>query len=127
MNEIANKKDLDKVIAEHPELRLYPQINPEAHIDYDIVERFKATCKWLTQVKKRKTVNRLRSAYGLKHIAEREIGYITEQTFTAAAVHMGFTHQGVHPTYLGMSEGSINKIIKRIHKERNENSNHGEI
>jgi hypothetical protein len=112
--------DLSRVIAEHPELPLFPQIHPEAYIDYDIVERFKATCEWLKQVKKRKTVSRLRSAYGLKHIAEREIGYITEQTFIAAAIHMGFTYQGVSPTYLGMSEVSINKIIKRIERNRRE-------
>ena len=71
----------------------------------------------MKQIKKRKTVNRRRTAYGLKHIAEREIGYITEQTFIAAAIHMGFTHKGVGPVHFGMSETSIKEISKLISVE----------
>lgn len=48
---------------------------------------------WLRDKVKRKTVNPLRSSYGLKHLAEREVGYITNGAFIAAAVHLGFSYE----------------------------------
>ncbi|MCD6174299.1 MAG: hypothetical protein J7K65_00840 [Planctomycetes bacterium] len=56
----------------------------------DSVDSFEKTCDWLSTKKKIKTINSKHSSYGLKHMAEHEIGYITNGVFIAAAIHCGF-------------------------------------
>jgi hypothetical protein len=51
---------------------------------------FIATRAWLRRHNKRKTINKSRTSYGLKHVAERDVGYITNGVFIAAAVAEGF-------------------------------------
>ncbi len=67
---------------------------------------------WLRNKAKRKTINPKRSSYGLKHLAEREVGYITNGAFIAAAVHLGFPYR-VHPDSpnvgLGISERGLHQ------------------
>jgi hypothetical protein len=51
---------------------------------------FVATRIWLRQFSKIKTLNRAGSSYGLKHVAECDVGYITNGVFIAAAIAEGF-------------------------------------
>src|SRR5690349_135793 len=53
-------------------------------------EVFEKTCKWLEHIQKIKTINQNHSSSDLKHIAERETGYISNGVFIAAAIHCGF-------------------------------------
>jgi hypothetical protein len=45
---------------------------------------------WLRGKRKRRTVNGHCTSYWLKHVAEKEVGYITNGAFIAAAIHCGF-------------------------------------
>jgi hypothetical protein len=52
---------------------------------------FVAARAWLRRFPRLKRVNRRRgTSYGLKHVAEREIGYLTNGVFIAAAIAEGF-------------------------------------
>ena len=54
------------------------------------VDSFHKTCKWLSDIQQIKSINTRRTSYGLKSLAERDIGYITNGVFIAAAIHCGF-------------------------------------
>ena len=81
---------------------------------------FEKTVEWLKQIKKIKSLNRSISSYGLKHIVEKDIGYITNGTLIAAAVHSGFYHKscqlGGLNAFFNMSNRSINEADRRRHK-----------
>jgi hypothetical protein len=47
-------------------------------------------CGWLGRQKMIKTINRTGTSYGLKHVAERDIGYLTNGIFIAAAHACGY-------------------------------------
>ena len=51
---------------------------------------FFATRIWLNQFRKFKTFNRIGTSYALKHVAECDVGYITNGVFIAAALAEGF-------------------------------------
>jgi hypothetical protein len=51
---------------------------------------FVVTRDWLRQHNKRKTINKTGTSYGLKHVAEKDVGYITNGVFIAAAIAEGF-------------------------------------
>lgn len=85
------------------------------------VAAFEKACEWLEQIKKIKTINRKRSSYGLKHVAEKDIGYITNGVFIAAAVHSGFEYKMYDNSpnvAFNMSEKSIKQIEKRHYSTR---------
>ena len=48
---------------------------------------------WLRQFSKLRSLNQRGSSYGLKHIAEHDIGYVTNGVFIAAAIAEGFKVQ----------------------------------
>jgi hypothetical protein len=52
--------------------------------------QFIAARRWLSQWGKLKSLNQRGSSYGLKHVAEDEIGYVTNGVFIAAAIAEGF-------------------------------------
>lgn len=54
---------------------------------------FTAARRWLNQFGKIKAINKRGSSYGLKHVAEHDIGYIANGVFIAAAIAEGFTVQ----------------------------------
>lgn len=54
------------------------------------VEQFQKACQWLSTKDKINSINQKHNSYGLKHLAEKEIGYITNGIFIAAAIHCGF-------------------------------------
>jgi hypothetical protein len=62
---------------------------------------------WLAQFRKIKGINRHGTSYGLKHVAEHAIGYVTNGVFIAAAIAEGFTIQRDGPNaYLNISMGA---------------------
>jgi hypothetical protein len=52
-----------------------------------------AARQWLSQFGRIKALNRRGTSCGLKHVAEHDIGYITNGAFIAAAIAEGFTVQ----------------------------------
>ena len=83
------------------------------------VEDVERTVNWLrTNVASIKTLNSRRSSYGIKHVAERDIGYITNGVLIAAGVMTGYSYRllldwdspNVH---FGMSEKSLKAIERR--------------
>jgi hypothetical protein len=55
--------------------------------------RFMAARRWLSRFGKIKAVNKRGSSYGLKHVAEHHMGYVTNGVFIAAASAEGFAVQ----------------------------------
>ena len=79
-------------------------------------ESFEKACEWLSQIERIKSINRKRTSYGLKHVAAKDIGYITNGVFIAAAVYSGFdyiTNDKSSNAAFNMSEKSIRQIEKR--------------
>lgn len=71
---------------------------------------FQKACQWLGYIEKIKLINNRYTSYGLKHIAEKEIGYIANGVFIAAAIHCGFDFKvvdGGPNVQFNMSEKSI--------------------
>lgn len=73
---------------------------------------------WLVDnIAPRKTVNQWAGSYGLKHLAEAELDYVTNGEFIAAAILEGYPYRrddrGPNATF-GMSERSITATRKRI-------------
>ena len=102
-----SKPDIEKAISKLPELTIFgvgiyengrglskPERDRKFQEDQESliqsVEPFDKTCAWLSQIEKIKSINTRRSSYGLKHIAEKDIGYIANGVFIAAAIHCGF-------------------------------------
>jgi hypothetical protein len=73
---------------------------------------------WIVDnIDSRKTINQWAGSYGLKHLAEEEIGYVANGEFIAAAILEGYPYRrdgyGPNATF-GMSERSINALRKRL-------------
>ncbi|GAB60753.1 hypothetical protein [Rheinheimera nanhaiensis] len=78
-------------------------------------DAFNKAVEWLSQVKQIKNINSKRSSYGLKDLAEKKIGYITNGVFIAAAVHSGFKYkidESSPNALFNMSEKSLKEIEK---------------
>ena len=72
------------------------------------VDEFIRAAEFLSKFGRRKSMNRKRSSYGLKHDAEREAGdYVTNGMLIAAALALGFsaerTHAGSPNAYFNIS------------------------
>lgn len=84
------------------------------------------TIMWLqTRVAPIKTININQSSYRYKHIAEKDIGYITNGVFIAAAIIAGYPYKIANdgPNVLfGMSEKSI-KETEKVHQSRSRGPN----
>jgi hypothetical protein len=81
------------------------------------VDRVAATIEWLRKnIRPVKTINRNYTSYGLKHITEKEIGYIPDGVFIAAAIIAGYEYRRIAPPKVafGMSGRSINESAKRV-------------
>lgn len=75
------------------------------------VEVFERVCEWLARKEKIKSKNPHHTSYGLKHIAEQQIGtYVTNGVFIAAAIHCGFPYYLIPDSpnvQFGISEKSL--------------------
>jgi hypothetical protein len=76
--------------------------------------QFLAACRWLGQFAKIKSFNKRGTSYGLKHIAERDIGYVTNGVFIAAAIAEGFRVRRE-----GRSPNAVFNISTTAWKKRN--------
>lgn len=78
------------------------------------VAEVEATVQWLLEnVQPTKTINKLHTSYGLKHIAEKDIGYITNGVFIAAGIIAGYPYEILPDSPnvpFGMSEKSIKDL-----------------
>lgn len=76
-----------------------------------------AALDFLRNCDRRKTLNRKRSSYGWKHVAERAMGeYISNDDFIAAARELGFTVRmipGSPNAYINISEKAVPRRSKR--------------
>jgi len=100
--------EVQRIVAQYPELtnfgfgvfdqhRLSPAERDEQFLrnrsamfeERSLVEFLRARA-WLQGQGKRQTINRWGTSYGLKHVAEHDIGYVTNGMFIAAAVSAGF-------------------------------------
>lgn len=78
------------------------------------VDAVNRCCGWLNAISRRKTINTQRSSYGLKHVAEADIGYITNGVFITAAILGGFPYKvidGGPNVAFGISERSIRDVL----------------
>src|SRR5271166_6416600 len=67
-------------------------------LDDRSLAQFMGARQWLRQFTKTKAVNpRAGSSYGLKHVAEADIGYVTNGVFIAAAAAEGFIVKRCRP------------------------------
>ncbi len=53
-------------------------------------DEFSKAVDWLSKQNKIKNINDRHTSYWLKHIAQHEIGYVSNGTFIAAAIYCGF-------------------------------------
>jgi hypothetical protein len=122
MTESESRAAMLRVMQEHPALTVqgfdpfWPAKPPENRLAKfeadrtellhpDTIEAFGRVIEWLSRFDKSKTFNRRGTSYGLKHVAQREIGYMPNGVFIAAAVAAGFE---VRPA----SMGSLNAVFK---------------
>lgn len=78
-------------------------------------ERVGKIVDWLNQnVKTIKSINTRQSSYGLKHLAEDDIGYVTNGAFIAACLILNVPTRPAPPNaYFGISERSIKALDAR--------------
>src|SRR5262249_11099779 len=70
-------------------------------------------CDWLARLERTIAINTRVSSYGLKHLAEPTIGYVTNGECNAAAVPCGFPYRlvpGSLNVWFGVSARSVRKI-----------------
>jgi hypothetical protein len=82
----------------------------------DEIDRVQATCEWIdANLYTRKSINPYHTSYGLKHIAERDIGYITNGVFIAAMIACGYRYRVDGPNAVfNVSEWPIKRAYKRL-------------
>lgn len=72
---------------------------------------------WLREnIEPIQTINKTRTSYGIKHIANKDIGYITNGVFIAAGIIAGYSYEIVPSSpnvSFGMSEKSLKEISMR--------------
>jgi hypothetical protein len=80
------------------------------------VNRIEATCQWIdAHLVSRKTINPHHSSYGLKHVAEKEIGYITNGVFIAAMIACGYRLSVDGPNaWFNVSERSCTQLYRAL-------------
>ena len=127
-----NCKDIEQIMARVPQLNAFgigvfearrktpdnraSELESEREELRNSVDACNKCCQWLRgNISKIKTINQRHTSYGLKHLAEKDIGYITNGVFICAAIHCGFPYKltdGPNVRF-GMSERSITQIEKR--------------
>lgn len=124
---MTDEQELRRIMEEHPFLhnagygigiRNDPDnLTPETRAALlSSVERFAATKQWIAaNLRPVKQINPIRTSYGMKHIAAREIGYITNGVFIAAMLACGYRMRK-YPSFnphFNVSEASVRAAEKR--------------
>ena len=127
-----NRKDIDKIMRKLPQLNVFGiGVNQEdlrkaseraTELERDrkellaSVDACNKCCEWLRRnISKIKTIDKRHTSYELKHLAETEIGYMTNGVFICAAIHCGYPYKLTNGPNVrfGMSQKSINQIKAR--------------
>lgn len=103
---------LEQVMATYPNLGSFGFRPPSSeYLAADRIEliqtsdRVETIRTWIAQFPKTKEFNKRGTSYGLKHVAEKHLGYITNGQFIAAALLEGFDIQLCEPNaYLNISQ-----------------------
>ena len=70
------------------------RLDREAMFEPRSIEQFQRAYEWLNQQPRTKNINQdAGTSYGLKHVAERSVGYVTNGMFIAAGIAAGFKVQ----------------------------------
>lgn len=102
--------------AEHG-LAIFLEARGELRENWRAVE---VTCHWIQKnMAPIKTFNRDSTSYGLKHRAEKDIGYITNGVFITAALLMGYKYK-VDERSLNVQFNMSKKNINAVYKRQNE-------
>jgi len=81
----------------------------QAHL-FQNEKEFEQVCDWLQSVEKTNNIYKVMTSYGLKHLAEKTIGYSSNGIFIAAAIYSGFEieiNEDSPNAYFNMSEQSL--------------------
>ena len=85
-------------------------------------EQFQRLCDWIgkSYLEKIKSINTDNAnSYHLKHLDEKDIGYVSNGLMIAALIHLGFQYQldgGLNVDF-AISKRSINRIYKKHRRE----------
>ncbi|MDR3335880.1 MAG: hypothetical protein LBT16_01630 [Treponema sp.] len=79
-------------------------------------QEFAGACALLEGMGKIKVINRRYSSYGLKHLLEKETGYLPNGVLIAAAIHCGFRYK-VYDNSPNPCFNISNASIKRFEKD----------
>lgn len=80
------------------------------------VEGCAKICEWLKQVDRINSINWKHSSMGWKDLARRDIGYVSQGMFIAAAIHAGFPYDRMPDqmaAWFGMSNRSYTLLETR--------------
>ncbi len=119
MARVANLTDFGiGLYSEHQKLPLRERtakFEEERELLRKSADRVQVVIDWLRRnIRPIKTINMRRSSYGLKHVAEKDTGYITNGVFIAAAISAGYPYKIYEPNpAFGMSERSINECLEK--------------
>lgn len=79
----------------------------------DSAEACTRVVEWLEKhVRKISSINVRRSSYGLKHQAKKEIGYVSNGMFIAAAIHAGFRFK------IDGYDARLNLEVRKVRQKR---------
>ncbi len=78
-------------------------------------DRVKQACTWVdAHLLSRGTLNHRHSSYGLKHLAEQDIGYLTNGQLIAAMIACGYRYQVVGMNaHFNISEREVTALYHR--------------
>lgn len=65
--------------------------------DSTSLDGFERAREWLVRLTKTRAITRCYTSYGLKHVAEADIGYVSNGIFIAAAISAGFNIERCGP------------------------------
>lgn len=86
------------------------------------VDSVSKTVEWLrAKIEPIKTLNTKHTSYGYKHLAEKDVGYITNGVFIAAAIIVGYPYkidEGSPNVIFGMSERSVKEVTSGLRSNR---------
>lgn len=82
------------------------------------IDKINKAAQWIsTNMVKVSAINRRNSSYGLKHVCEKDIGYVSNGEFIIAAILLGYKYKrcasNSQNCWVNMGTGAINAARKR--------------
>lgn len=88
-----------------------------AHLlDDESIAQIGKVCDWINaNLEMQKTTNLRMSSYGLKHVVEKEIGYVSNGQFIVAALLCGYCIGKVdYNVFFNIKQSSIKRTCKKV-------------